>query len=169
MNYVVLILRLIHIVAGTFWVGGSLITTLFIMPAAAATGEGGQRVFTHLVRNVHLVQRFAAAAGLTVLAGAALYWIDSAGLTSSWMRSGPGWGFGTGALFALIGFILGTRVNVLTRKIVNLVAAIQGTPTQGQMLELDAAQRRLYVTRVTQDAMLIIALICMATARYWAG
>lgn len=169
MNYILLILRLLHIVAGVFWVGGSLVTTLFIMPAAAANGEPGQRVFAHLVRNAHLVQRFAAAAGLTVLAGAALYWIDSGGLTSSWMRSGPGIGFGIGAVFALIGFALGMRVNVLTRKIVNLVTVIRGTPTQGQILELDAAQRRLYVTRVAQDAILIIALICMATARYWVG
>ncbi len=167
MNYLVLVLRLVHILAGVFWVGGSVITTVFITPAVAATGEAGQKVFANLVRNARFVQRFAAAAGVTVLAGAALYWIDSAGLTSKWMHTGPGWGFGIGALFALVGFGLGNRVGALTRKVVSLVSAIQGKPTQGQILELDSAQRALYRFRIAQDAMLLIALACMATARYW--
>ena len=39
MNYVLLILRIIHIVAGIFWVGGALMMTFFIGPTAAATAE----------------------------------------------------------------------------------------------------------------------------------
>ncbi len=169
MNILVLVLRLVHIVAGVFWVGGSVITTFFISPAAAATGEAGQQFFARLVRNMHFVQRFAAAAGVTVLAGAALYWIDSHGLTSSWMFTPPGWGFALGALFAIVGFGFGIRVGRVTRKLASDMSAIQGTPTQGQMLELDATQRQALRLRRVQDALLIIALACMATARYWGG
>jgi uncharacterized membrane protein len=157
MNPLILILRLVHITAGAFWVGGSVLTTFFVDPAASATGEAGQKFFGHLVRKAKLSQRFAVAAGFTVLAGGWLYWIDSAGLSSDWMRSGPGWGFGIGAVLALIGFVFGIRVGALTRRIGSLVSAIHGTPTQAQMHRL----------RLIQDPLLILALACMATARYW--
>jgi hypothetical protein len=167
MNILILLLRLVHIVAGVFWVGGSVLTTFFIDPAAAANGDAGQQFYGRLVRQARLSQRFAAAAGLTVLAGAWLYWIDSAGLTSDWMRSGPGLGFGLGAVLALIGFAFGFRVGALTRRIGSLTSTIKGTPTQGQILELDAAQRQMHRLRLIQDPLLILALACMATARYW--
>jgi hypothetical protein len=35
------------------------------------------------------------------------------------------------------------------------------------MLELDAAQRQMHRLRLIQDPLLILALACMATARYW--
>ncbi len=169
MNLLILVLRLVHIVSGVFWVGGSVITTFFISPAAAATGEAGQRFLAQLVRNQRFTQRFAAAAGFTVLAGAALYWIDSHGLTSAWMFTAPGWGFALGALFAIMGFGFGIRVGRETRKLGDSIAAIQGQPTQAQVLELDAAQRNIFRLRLVQDTLLIIALVCMATARYWGG
>ncbi len=167
MNYLVLVLRLVHIVAGVFWVGGSLITTVFLLPASAAAGQAGQAFLAQLVRTTRFVQRFAAAAGITVLAGAALYWIDSAGLRSEWMRSAPGWGFGIGAVFALLGFVVGIRVGRVTRRVAELVSAIKGEPTQGQVLELDSAQRQMARLRHVQDGLLVVALALMATARYW--
>lgn len=169
MNVLIILLRAVHIVAGVFWVGGSVLTSFFIAPAADATADSGRKFFAYLVRNMRFTQRFAAAAGVTVLAGAILYWIDSAGLTANWIRSGPGLGFGIGALFALVGMLLGVRVGILTRRIVGIAAAIQGGPTQGQVLQLDSAQRQVYVLRRIQDTLLVIALACMATARYWAS
>ena len=167
MNYLIILLRAVHIVAGAFWVGGSVLATFFIAPAADATSDSGRKFFAYLVRNMRFTQRFAAAAGITVLAGAILYWIDSSGLTSDWMRSGPGLGFGIGALFALVGMLIGVRVGILTRRIVSIASAIQGRPTQGQVLQLDTAQRQVYVLRRVQDTLLVIALALMATARYW--
>ena len=167
MNWLIVVLRLIHIVAGVFWVGGSVITTLFISPAAAATGEAGHQFIVRLVRNLSFSQRFAAAAGVTVLAGGALYWIDSHGLSSAWMFTAPGWGFALGALFAMVGFALGIRVGRITRQLAATISSIQGRPTEGQILELDRAQRQAFRLRIVQDTLLIIALACMGTARYW--
>jgi hypothetical protein len=166
-NWLIIVLRLIHIVAGVFWIGGSVITTFFVGPAAAATGEAGQQFLVRLVRNLNFVQRCVAAAGLTVLAGGALYWIDSHGLTSSWMFSGPGWGFALGALFAIVGFAFGIRVGRITRQLAGTISAIQGKPTEGQVLERDRSQRQAFRLRLVQDSLLILALACMATARYW--
>ncbi len=83
------------------------------------------------------------------------------------MRSAPGWGFGIGAVFALLGFVVGIRVGRVTRRVAELVSAIKGEPTQGQVLELDSAQRQMARLRHVQDGLLVVALALMATARYW--
>src|SRR3990172_8783423 len=108
MDYLVIFLRIVHIVAGVFWVGGVLIMTFFIGPTIGATAEAGQRFVGHLMNNLKFSNRMSIAAGLTILAGFILYWIDSASFSSAaWMNSGPGRGFGIGAAFALIGFVFG--------------------------------------------------------------
>ncbi len=79
MNTWIIVLRIIHIVSGVFWVGGSLFLGLFIGPTVNATAEAGQKFMAHLITKARLATRVSAAAGLTVLAGAILYWIDFAG------------------------------------------------------------------------------------------
>src|SRR5919108_4541374 len=108
MNYLVIALRIIHIVAGIFWVGGTLMMAFFIGPSIGATGEAGQKFVGHLMNNLKFSNRIAAAAGLTILAGFILYWIDSDGFTSAWMSSGAGRGFGIGAVFALSRLVFGS-------------------------------------------------------------
>ncbi len=79
MNTWIIVLRIIHIVGGVFWVGGSLFLGLFIGPTVNATAEAGQKFMAHLMTKARLATRISAAAGLTVLAGAILYWIELAG------------------------------------------------------------------------------------------
>src|SRR5262245_1490916 len=110
MDYLKIVLRLIHILAGVFWVGSSLVFAFFIGPAMAANAEAGQKIIAHLVTKAKISARITAAAILTVLAGIWLYAIDSDGFTSAWQRSGPGVGFGIGALFAIIGLAFGIMV-----------------------------------------------------------
>ena len=110
MNYLVLLLRLVHIFSGVFWVGSSLMTYFFITPTVFATADAGQKFMAHIVTKAKLSTRIAVSAILTVLAGGWLYLIDSQGLTSSWQSSGPGLGFGIGGLFAIIGLIFGLLI-----------------------------------------------------------
>ena len=102
MNGLVILLRLIHIISGVFWVGGGLVFFFFIGPTLGATAEAGQKFVQHLMTQTRFTAVVTVSAILTVLAGATLYWIDSDGLSSAWMHSGAGLGFGIGAFFALI-------------------------------------------------------------------
>jgi len=44
----ILVLRFLHIVAGVFWVGGSLFATRFIMPSLKAAGPAAGPVLAEL-------------------------------------------------------------------------------------------------------------------------
>ena len=167
MNYLVIVLRLIHILSGVFWVGSSIIFGFFIGPAVQATGEAGQKFMAQLVTKARITQRIVISAVLTVLAGGWLYWIDSDGLTSAWKNSGPGVGFGIGALFALIGLVFGIMIGVNTEALVKVGSQVQGKPTPEQMNKIQTAQKRLGIVGPITTIALILALACMATARYW--
>jgi uncharacterized membrane protein len=169
MNYLMLVLRLIHILAGVFWVGGGMISAFFLTPAVAATGDAGQKMMGYLVTKGHMSVRLTVAAILTVLAGVILYWIDSDGLTSRWTVSATGWGFGIGGLFALIGLGTGMMVGMNASKLGQIAAAAQGKPTPDQLAQMQAAQKQMALASKVSTAALVLALICMATARYWSG
>jgi uncharacterized membrane protein len=166
MTYFIWFLRIVHILAGIFWVGGTLMMAYFIGPTMGATGEAGQKFVGHLMNNLKFSNRMSAAAGLTILAGFILYWIDSDGFTSAWMTSGAGRGFGIGAGFALIGLVFGILVGRTTKAMAQLGAQIQGKPSSEQMTQL-ATLRKQQVTYSNIAAVtLILSVIFMAIARY---
>jgi len=166
-NVFIIILRLIHILSGMFWVGGGMMTAFFISPAVAATGDAGQKMMGYMVTKGRMSARLTVAAILTVLAGAVLYWIDSGGFTSAWTRSATGWGFGIGGLFALVGLGEGMLVGRNVHTLGEIAAAAQGKPSPAQIAEMQAAQKRMAMASRISTIALIIALVCMATARYW--
>ena len=167
MNALVIVFRLLHIVSGVFWVGGAMFNAMFLAPAVAATGEAGQKMMGHLITKGKMSVRVTIAAIVTVLAGAVLYWKDSGGLTSGWTTSAAGVGFGIGALFALVGLGTGMMVGQNAAKLGKIAAAAQGKPSPDQMAQMQAAQKQLgFFSRVSTVA-LVLALACMATARYW--
>jgi uncharacterized membrane protein len=166
-DILVVVLRIIHIVAGVFWVGSSLFTGIFLGPAVSATAEAGQRVLAQLTTKARITAAISASAGLTVLAGGWLYWIDSQGLTSGWTHSGPGTGFGIGALFAIVGAIFGGLVGRDMSTLGKLSTEISGKPTPEQLGKIGAARKQLAYAGPASTITLLIALLCMATARYW--
>ncbi len=167
MNVLMIVLRIFHIVGGVFWVGSAMFGTFLLGPAASATGASGREVMDYLVSKARMSTRMSAASGVTVLAGAILYWIDSAGLTSSWTSSGPGLGFGIGAILALVGMGIGAVVGANGKKIGRLAAAAQGKPSDAQLAEMRAAQAAMSQASLWSTITLILSLACMATARYW--
>ena len=166
MTYFIWLLRIIHILGGIFWVGGTLTMAFFIAPTIGATAEAGQKFVGHLMGNLKFSNRMAAAAGLTILAGFILYWIDSNGFTSPWMTSGAGRGFGIGAGFALVGFVFGLLVGRTTRAMAQLGAQIQGKPSSEQMTKIGALRKQQMTYSNITAVLLILSVIFMAIARY---
>ncbi|HET6824068.1 MAG TPA: hypothetical protein VFH34_15560 [Anaerolineales bacterium] len=163
--YLIWLLRIIHIVAGVFWVGSAVFMTVFIAPTAGALGESGQRFVGHMLSNTKFSTRMAIASGSTILAGAILYGLD-ARAGEAWLQSSFAIGLGIGAAFAVIGFVFGILVGRTTTAMAQLGAQVQGKPTAEQMTRLQSMQSQLRTYSMVNVASLILATIFMAIARY---
>jgi len=166
MNYLTLALRLIHIFAGVFWVGGALMMNFFIAPTIEATAEAGQQFARHFIGKARVGTAMLVAGFSSVTAGAILYWFDSDGFTSPWMKSGAGIGFTIGAVFALIGLVFGIMIYRNTTALGKLGAQIQGKPTPEQLARLQAIQKQQAMISPLNAYSLTLAVVFMAVARY---
>ena len=142
MPYLIWLLRLIHIGAGVFWVGGALAMNLFVAPTLRATGDAGRQFAGHLMGQTRFSAMMTYSAIASIVAGFLLYGIDSNWFTSDWQSSGPGIGFGIGALFALIGMVTGIMNGNNNRAMGRLGAQVQGRPTPAQAAQLAAIQKQ---------------------------
>ncbi|HEY9151864.1 MAG TPA: hypothetical protein VIN60_03185 [Anaerolineales bacterium] len=167
MNYSVVALRLIHVFSGVFWVGSALFIAFFITPVAEATADTGQKFMMHLITKSRFTMVMTASAFLTVLAGGTLYWIDSGGFASGWTGSATGWGFGVGGIFGVVGLIFGSMVGRYSSMLGKIGSQIQGKPTPAQTSQIQTIQKQLKIVSAIDTIALIVALVCMATARYW--
>lgn len=165
MIYLIWLLRIIHIVAGVFWVGGSIVMTYFVGPTVGAIGEPGQKFMSHLVNNLKFSNRMAAASGATILAGLILYGLD-ARAGSAWLRSSFAIGLGIGAVFALIGFVYGMMIGRNIKAMAQLGAQIQGRPSPDQLSQMQALQKRQATVSMISTWSVILATVFMAIARY---
>jgi uncharacterized membrane protein len=169
MNVFMIVLRILHIISGVFWVGAALMLTFFISPTVSATKEAGQGFMRHFMGNTKFNLVMWASAITTVIAGAILYWIDSEGLTSAWLHSGPGIGFGTAAGFALLGLIVGIFQNRNSNAMAQLGGQIQAQgspPSPEQAAKLQSLGKALATGGMLNATFLILATIGMAIARY---
>ena len=166
MNILVVILRLLHIIAAVIWGGGALIMEFFIGRAILATGASGQQFVQHLMNKIRMHRFMTVAALVTVLAGSVLYWLDSDGFSSAWVRSSAGIGFGVGAGFGLIAFVFGAIFGSSNAKLAEIGAQVQGKPTDEQLSRIQALQKRIRTVSPIHTYSMIFAMIFMATARY---
>jgi hypothetical protein len=169
MNTYLIALRLIHIFAGAYWVGAAIIQVVFIARAAKASTPESGKFMQALMGRYHFPISLGIASYLTVGAGILLYWRNSGGLQLAWITSGVGLGYTIGAAAAFVSFFLGLLVFAPTsRKLAAVSAAIGPTgPTPDQLAELGRLNARMDAAGKLDVIVLVIALLAMATARYW--
>lgn len=163
-------LRIIHVGSAMIWFGGAILTSFFLQPTAEALGKTGQPFMDHLVNRRRMGIFFPIVAGLTILSGAALYWRDSAGLSTTWITSPTGLGFTIGAIAAIVAFVLGFILigpSVAEQTAVqNELAHGYGEPTEVQRRRLERAARRMQLANRIDLPLLLVAGLSMAVARY---
>lgn len=170
MDWYVIILRVIHISAGIFWVGAAFVLFLFVQPSVKDLGPEGQRFMGHLVTRKRLPMAITLSGGVTVLAGLLLYWRDSGGLGVDWITSGPGIGFTVGGLAAIVTLALGLSI---TKPAVDRIGALGqeiagggGPPTPEQAAEMQRLQSRTVAVGRLSMVLLAIAVVAMAISRF---
>lgn len=163
-------LRLVHILAGTFWVGSAITFAGFIYPAVRASGPAGPRVMRQLMEHQRLTLGFSISAAVTVLSGVAMYAAIGAGGFTEWVRSPMGMTLGIGAIAALIAAAIGSGVAAPAGRrleaLSSRLATASGAPSADHLAELTRVQARLGRASVASAVLLTIAAAAMATARY---
>ena len=163
-------LRLVHVLAGVFWVGSAIFMAAFIAPTVRAIGPAGGQVMQHLAQVRKVPVYMMTSMALTLLSGLALYWRASGGFSNAWPGSGPGMTFGVGAVFAILAATLGLTVGMPTAK---RLGALGGTiakggapPSSEQMAEMQRLQGRMSAVSALGAVLLVLATAAMAVARY---
>lgn len=167
----ILLLRLIHIAAGAFWVGSMFAFFLFVQPAAVAVGPEATRFTYQLLHHRRFSVVVLASAAITVLAGIWLLVITSNGLDPDILFDVSRLGYTVGGVSAILTFAIGAlyvypRTTVVERTLGRLVTEGRPpTPDEQQILARTARESRRAGWLVLIG--LAIAVVAMATASYW--
>jgi uncharacterized membrane protein len=168
-----IVLRILHIGAGVAWVGSIFFLVVFLQPATAAIAPQGAPVMRELLAVRKLIDRVLTLAGITIVAGALLYWEiwHDFGSFGDFIGSAYGLWLTIGAIFALVAIALGafgTRPTVQRLLALGAQAAqVEGPPPPELQAEMGAVQQRLKVLARTGLALLAVSVLAMATAQYW--
>ena len=170
MDPLLLLLRIVHVGSAMAWFGGAVIGAFFLFPTARALGPAAHGFMTHLEKVRRIGIYFPIVAALAILSGAALYWRDSNGLSSSWVSSPSGLTFGLGGLAALAAFVGGMILiapsSAEQAKIGKELAERGGEPTAAQRERLERADRRMQLATRIDLPLILLAGLTMAVGRY---
>lgn len=170
-EYLLIFLRLVHIFAGTLWIGAAIFYLFFIKPSVKAIGPTGPQFMQNLTERQKYPLFMMSTSLLTVLAGGALYLYTSGGFNLAWIRTGTGLGFTIGSLAALVAFLVGSLVIGPTSGQMGALGKQIGMsgkpPAPEQISTLQALEKKLSTAERIDFVMLTIAMLTMATARYW--
>ena len=171
MDIYLIVLRIVHILGGVFWVGSAIVFFFFLEPTANALGPQAQPFMKQLFDKRRFAMYIAAANVLVVLSGVLLYWRDSGGFRLEWITSPTGLGFTIGGVAAIVSTIVGLayiRPNVeRIGALGDRLDAAGRPPTDEELGELRAVQGTLRRIGGIYLAFLTVAVLTMATARYW--
>ena len=169
--YLLILLRAIHIFAGGLWLGSAIAYLFFVKPSVYAIGPAGPQFMQSLMERRRYPIFMIGSSLLTVLAGLILYWNSSGGFSPGWLITGPGLGYTIGSLASLVAFVVGNAfIGPLSARMGALgqqMAAAGRPPSSAQVGEMATLNQKLVRAEWMDFGMLVLAMLTMATARYW--
>ena len=165
---ITIILRLIHILAGIFWVGAAFLLAGFLVPALRASGREGDRFMQTLMQRQRLQAHIVIAMLLTVLSGVTMYARAAAATHGAWAGTRQGIAFGVGGAAAVLGALAGLFISgAAGRRMAALSQSLgPGAPSTEQQSELGRLTARIVLGTRLSAALLAVAAGSMAVARY---
>jgi uncharacterized membrane protein len=167
------LLRLVHILAGIFWVGAILVLAGFLLPAARAVGPAASPLMGQLMERQRLQLWINVAMTLAILAGFALYGLDSRVSGGGFGRSAMGMTLAVGALLAIAAAgVGGAMARPAGRQLGEIARRMQDTPRTGGAPPADLVaqaqplQRKMARALTIMSVLLVLSATTMAIARY---
>ena len=169
MDPLLIVLRVVHVVGGVFWAGAILFVAHFLEPAVREAGPDGAKVMQALQRRRYL-DVMPVVAALTLVSGFWLYWRTFGRVHPGPGASGVELALGIGGLVSLVAFVVGVTVMRPSALGIGRLGAelAQAPPDRTEALgaELAGLRRRVRAAGRVVAALLGIAIVCMAVARY---
>lgn len=165
-----IMLRVIHVVGGMFWVGTVVFNSLFLIPALAASGPAAATVMGHLQRR-RLFVVLPIVALLTLLAGVRILQIASGGFSAAYFASATGRTYAIGAALAILAFLIGVSIvrpamDRVGRLGASIATAQDDAARSAISAEMGALRRRGASANAVVAALLVVSAISMAVGRY---
>jgi hypothetical protein len=165
------ILRLIHISGGLFWVGAFYTFFFFVQPTAMALGPDGQKFMFGLIHHRRFSVILLAAAITTVLAGIWLLWLTTDGLRLDLALDMSRLGYTIGGIAAILTLAVGAGYvfprTLVVERVLGVSIAAGRPPSDDERAQLMKAGTESRAAGRLVVAGLALAILCMATARYW--
>jgi uncharacterized membrane protein len=168
-----LLFRIVHILAGVLWVGSAFFVTVFLEPTVGELGPAAGPVMSHVMEKKKAGMVITGIAAFAVLGGLFLYWHDWHVFPSfgDWIGTAFAKSLTVGAVCAIVAFFLGALGIPPTINKMNALGAeigvSGGAPTPEQGARMHALQQRLKFVSRTDLVLVTVAVLAMATARYW--
>ncbi len=170
-NMELLILRLVHIFTGAFWVGATLYLAIFILPAVKALGPDGSKFMAQLMKTKKLPLFMNIVSLLNILSGLRLIMILTDSFRSTgWFATHYGISISIGMVAALGAFTISFTVSRPTANKMNsigaAIAAAGGPPTAEQVQQLGVLRTKIFKSILIMAWHLAAALAFMSLAKY---
>lgn len=170
MDPLLLILRLVHIVLGSVWVGIVVFNTLFLGPAIADAGPDGGKVMAALQKR-GMLTFLPVISLITLLSGVWLLWEVSLGFNEHYFHTAAGHAFAGGGVMAIVAYLIG--ITILRPSLLGAAALAQGMAqitdetdrTTGQA-KIQRLRGRARSSGYVVATLLVLATAAMAVGRY---
>ncbi len=170
---VIVLLRLLHVGAGVFWVGSAVTTSFLMLPTVRATGPVGGQFLGEFMRRNRYHHLMMVSGLVTIATGLALYWDFYVGLAWSLSHPGPETVFGLGGLVAIVVAVAAnTLIPSVSRQLAAIGARIQSqgkdgaAPAPELLSERNRLSLRLAHIGMANASLLVVAVALMAVGRY---
>ncbi len=169
MSTELIVLRLVHVLGGIFWVGGGIYSSVFVMPAVATLGPAAAPFVGELQRR-QLFTVLPIVAVLTMVSGVRLCWIVSGGFPASYFETASGFTYAAAGAASLVGFLIAMFISRPASQRLGALSAslpsLAGPSRDAAAAEIARLQQRASVGTAAAVWLLTLSAIGMAVARY---
>ena len=170
MDILRIVLRLIHIFAGVFWVGGVWMLTTYIGSTARALGKDAAPFMQHFTLRSGFQRAISIAAGLSLLSGLSLYWENFGNAIV--INTGRGLALTFGGAAGIVAFFIGIfvigRTTNKIRTLADSMAASGGPPSKDNLGMMQTMQEKVASAGALTAVFMVLALIGMTLSEHFA-
>ncbi len=168
-QWLVISLRVVHILTGAAWVGGAFLLMGFIVPRARTLGPmTGGAYLNGFLDHPWFSLYISLVEGLAVVTGLVLYLNSSNGLRGAWMTSATGLAFSIGGAAAMLALGISVPISTSLSKLYYLTLDLSSEEKENrdQVSAFDERHTRLARLGAIYTTLLAVAVVGMASAQY---